>query len=204
ELGLQQRSLEDTWLFVLPSTSPANAAVSYAERLRWFAAFRATLALEGPHRRRAARALVVDPSSRVLLVEFREPRTGDVFWATPGGGVAPGESHEQALCRELVEEAGLDDVEVGRCVWTRDELFAWGDRLLRQEERFFLVRVDPFEVRPALDAAALREEGLHGSRWWTLDEIESSGETFYPRRLAPLLRGLLRDGPPSEPIDAGV
>ena len=38
ELGLQERSLHATRLFVLPSTSPANAAVSYAERLRWFRA----------------------------------------------------------------------------------------------------------------------------------------------------------------------
>ena len=36
ELGLQQRTLGDTVLFVLPSTSPANAAVHYTERLRWF------------------------------------------------------------------------------------------------------------------------------------------------------------------------
>lgn len=35
-LGLQERRLEDTQLFVLPSTSPANAAVPYDERLRWF------------------------------------------------------------------------------------------------------------------------------------------------------------------------
>jgi TDG/mug DNA glycosylase family protein len=35
-LGLQGRLLADSWLFVLPSTSPANAAVSYGERLRWF------------------------------------------------------------------------------------------------------------------------------------------------------------------------
>ncbi|MDX6515160.1 MAG: 5-formyltetrahydrofolate cyclo-ligase, partial [Gaiellaceae bacterium] len=41
ELGLQERWLEETRLFVLPSTSPANAAVPYAERLRWFAALRA-------------------------------------------------------------------------------------------------------------------------------------------------------------------
>lgn len=40
ELGLQQRRLTDTQLFVLPSTSPANAAVSYEERLRWFSALR--------------------------------------------------------------------------------------------------------------------------------------------------------------------
>jgi double-stranded uracil-DNA glycosylase len=36
EHGLQERRLGDTLLFVLPSTSPANAAVPYEERLRWF------------------------------------------------------------------------------------------------------------------------------------------------------------------------
>ena len=35
-LGVQERRLGEAQLFVLPSTSPANAAVSYAERLRWF------------------------------------------------------------------------------------------------------------------------------------------------------------------------
>jgi TDG/mug DNA glycosylase family protein len=36
ELGAQQRRLGATELFVLPSTSPANAAVPWEERLRWF------------------------------------------------------------------------------------------------------------------------------------------------------------------------
>jgi hypothetical protein len=36
ELGLQERTLGRTTLFVLPSTSPANAAVPYEERLAWF------------------------------------------------------------------------------------------------------------------------------------------------------------------------
>ena len=40
EHGLQERQLGETLLFVLPSTSPANAAVPYAERLRWFKALR--------------------------------------------------------------------------------------------------------------------------------------------------------------------
>ena len=38
EHGVQERRLGDTALFVLPSTSPANAAVPWAERLRWFRA----------------------------------------------------------------------------------------------------------------------------------------------------------------------
>jgi TDG/mug DNA glycosylase family protein len=38
--GLQERVLGATQLFVLPSTSPANAAVPWAERLRWFRSLR--------------------------------------------------------------------------------------------------------------------------------------------------------------------
>jgi len=38
EHGLQERRLGETALFVLPSTSPANAAVPWEERLRWFRA----------------------------------------------------------------------------------------------------------------------------------------------------------------------
>ena len=44
QFGLQERRLGDTLLFVLPSTSPANAAVGWDERLRWFAELRRLLA----------------------------------------------------------------------------------------------------------------------------------------------------------------
>jgi double-stranded uracil-DNA glycosylase len=42
-LGRQERRLSGTSLWVLPSTSPANAAVSWDERLRLFRALRASL-----------------------------------------------------------------------------------------------------------------------------------------------------------------
>jgi TDG/mug DNA glycosylase family protein len=40
EHGLQDEPLDGTALFVLPSTSPANAAVPWDERLRWFRALK--------------------------------------------------------------------------------------------------------------------------------------------------------------------
>ena len=40
EHGLQARKLGATALFVLPSTSPANASVPWDERLRWFQGLR--------------------------------------------------------------------------------------------------------------------------------------------------------------------
>jgi TDG/mug DNA glycosylase family protein len=54
-LGLQERRLGDTRLFVLPSTSPANAAVPWAERLRWFRALQELAT--GPAGRLEARRL---------------------------------------------------------------------------------------------------------------------------------------------------
>ena len=42
--GLQDARLGETLLFVLPSTSPANAAVPWDERLRWFRALRSLVA----------------------------------------------------------------------------------------------------------------------------------------------------------------
>jgi G:T/U-mismatch repair DNA glycosylase len=44
---MQERRLGETALFVLPSTSPANAAVPWDERLRWFQAFFDALSTKG-------------------------------------------------------------------------------------------------------------------------------------------------------------
>jgi ADP-ribose pyrophosphatase YjhB (NUDIX family) len=154
--------------------------------------------------REAARALVLDPDDRVLLVRFVHPNTGDEFWATPGGGLDPGEDLETGLRRELREETGLDEIELGPVVWTRREEFEWEDRLLDQAERIVLVRAPRFDPAPQLSPEQLRTEGVHELRWWTLDALERSGAVFYPTRLAHFLGRLLEDGPPAAPIDVGV
>lgn len=199
ELGVQKRRLADTQLFVLPSTSPANAAVPYAERLRWFQelAGRST----GKPLREAVRAIVIDPTERVLLVRFEA--FGDTWWCPPGGGVETDESPEQAIVRELAEESGLDAVDLGPCIWTRTHWFAGMARHGGQTERIYLVRSGEFEPAPA-SLEELAAEGVVEQRWWTIDEIESSDEAFAPTRLAELLRELDEQGPPAEPIDVGV
>jgi hypothetical protein len=65
------------------------------------------------------------------------------------------------------------------------------------------VRTGRFEPEPHLSPEQLRAEYVFGVRWWTLEEIEESEEEFAPTRLAGLLRALLADGPPGEPIDVG-
>lgn len=197
ELGAQRRTLGDVGLFVLPSTSPANAAVPYPERLRWFRELNAWLE---PVDRAAARALVLDRHDRVLLVQFRDEE-GQVWWATPGGGIDGGESAEAAIRRELVEEAGLVDFELGPEIGRREHVFAWLGRILRQRERIFLVRVEEHEPAPTADLPA---EQVFAVRWWTPAELDSATETLVPARLAQFVGELLADGPPAGPIDVGV
>jgi TDG/mug DNA glycosylase family protein len=200
ELGVQGRKLGDTQLFVLPSTSPANAAVPWLERERWFQELAGRSS--GRPLRRGVRALIVDPADRVLLVRFDFP--DKQVWTQPGGGANPGESDEQALRRELAEECGLREFELGPCIWTRTHWTAgmagWGG----QEERIYLVRTDAFDPTPEWTPAQLAEEGMGAQRWFTRSELREAGLIFAPRRLPELVVELLANGPGLDSIDVGV
>jgi TDG/mug DNA glycosylase family protein len=185
ELGPQWRTLGPTALYVLPSTSPANAAVPYDERLRWFRALKEWLE---PVQREAVRALLVDADDRIMLVQYENPATHATWWGTPGGGIEPGEDHQTALRRELREELGLEEFDAGPLVWTHERTFPWAQRLMHQVNDVYLVRVDAHEPQPTIDLA---EEGVAGYRWWTMEEIETTNERVTPPEFLKRVRTIL-------------
>jgi 8-oxo-dGTP pyrophosphatase MutT (NUDIX family) len=157
--------------------------------------------------RQAVRALLVTPDQHILLVRFEFPDA--TVWSLPGGGLDPGETYVDALHRELIEEVGLYDPVVGTHVWNREHLIAHLDgQWDGQRDRYYVVEThERFEPRPALSREQLRAEGLHELRWWHLDDIESAttdGVWFSPRSLGSLLRSLVTDGAPAEPLDTGI
>ena len=165
--------------------------------------------------RSAARAVILDSASRILLVRWDFPDRPELgsppmsVWGTPGGGVEPDEDTFDALRRELAEELGLDDVTIGPQIWERVHIIPFIDgRWDGQHDRFYLIEVDPFEPAPRLSIEQLRAEHLFHIRWWTQDELGSfvptETELFAPRRLPQLVAALLTDGVPTSPIETGV
>jgi 8-oxo-dGTP pyrophosphatase MutT (NUDIX family) len=153
--------------------------------------------------RRGARAIVLDPDDRILLVGFHY--RGSTLWETPGGGLLEGETHEQAARRELLEETGLEVGDLGPVVWTRTFLESFGEgRWDGQEDSFFFVRAPAFDPTPRLSPEALAAEGMIDVRWWELGELEAADAILVPSRLPALVRELILHGPPAEPVDVGV
>lgn len=151
--------------------------------------------------------MLLTADDSVLLVRFEFP-TG-TMWALPGGGLDPGEDHLTALRRELVEEVGLYDADIGPHIWSREHIIPFIDGMWDgQRDRYHHVPVPVrFEPTPALSWQQLRDERLHELRWWSIEEIVTAAEAgvrFAPGRLGELLQDLAAKGLPAAPVDTGV
>jgi 8-oxo-dGTP pyrophosphatase MutT (NUDIX family) len=148
----------------------------------------------GAVERHSAKVILVSTDDRVLLFKGRDPAASERgwFWFPPGGGVHAHETAREAARREVAEEVGLDlsDRELGPVVLRRKTSFSFEGATYEQDEVYFVVRVEHFDV--ATDGWSEQERrAISGHRWWHLQDLATTDETVFPEGLVELLqRGL--------------
>lgn len=169
-------------------------------------------------RRQAARAVILDPGGRVLLLKARDPfdpRKGS-WWELPGGGMEPGESSGSAAAREVVEETGLTSVEMGPCLWQHDAQFVFAGLRFDQLEHIHVAYFAGSESGSGSGVGeAYKPGGLEmleamafgGFEWWSADalmDMVSAGALVIPPWLSAQLPVFLESGPWDEPRHMGA
>lgn len=147
--------------------------------------------------RRAARVILLDADDRLLLVRGHD--AGEVtrtWWFTVGGGLAPGEEARIGAVREVREETGLVLAEsaLQGPVLRRTAIFDFARVTCRQDEEFFLARVESGTAMSTDAWTRLERAVLDELRWWHLEELEEAvgrGVTVYPAPLVEIARDLL-------------
>ena len=191
ELGVQERTLGETRLFVLPSTSPANAAVPWAERLHWFqelaAARRGCRRASACARARRRRATAATLLSATATSTRR-------WWITPGGGIGAGRDATRTRCAaSCARSSGSRDFELGPLLWTREHVVRATSPAIcgQREQRLSRPRR---RVRPRDRSSTSRPRRARGARW---SRSTRSSEPTSSRRGAGGALRADRDGSPT-------
>ncbi len=145
-------------------------------------------------KRAAARALVFNSKSEILLIKIKVPDTGWTGWITPGGGIDLIETPIDSLKRELWEELGISEgFQMGTLVGKRRHNFRFFGREIDQTEFFYPVFLDPHSppiLKALNDIEDYEKQSFVELRFWSFEALKQTSELISPPTLVSFLEWL--------------
>ena len=142
-----------------------------------------------PRKERRGARVIVTCADSVLLMSDSDPGVpGSSWWVTPGGGLEPGDTSRDAAARELFEETGhrCDARDLVGPVARRRAVHGYSDRILVQDEEFFLLQVDERFTVSTVGFTQGERLRMGGWRWLRRDQLGSA--EVWPAGLPEVLR----------------
>ena len=122
-------------------------------------------------------------------------------WFTVGGGAEPAESLVDCARREVREETGFAEIDLGPAVWTRAApgALASGEVVMFKETYFVAHCVGGELSRAGWEAH--EHDLVDDMRWWALDDLAASAELVFPACFVELASEIIAGCYPNEPLD---
>lgn len=125
---------------------------------------------------------VLIENDSILLVQLKSPVTNKLIWTPPGGGLEFGETMNECLKREFVEETGID-IEV-KTLFHVNELIKQPYHAI---EFYFTVKASGGSLKAGYDPELPDDrQMLQDVQWKLIDDIASL--SFAPESLANKIR----------------
>ena len=121
----------------------------------------------------------------MLLFRFRFPaRSGiEIFWATPGGALDPGEDYLEAAQRELIEETGFDLALSGPFHQRTARFETPKGEQVEAAEEYFAARAPHKEIDRS-GWSAFENQIMTEAQWWSHSDLSQTDEEVRPREIA--------------------
>lgn len=165
--------------------------------------------------RNVVRVLLLNEEQKFLLAKIdgsnwnlrkKDGSPFSIHWMTLGGKIEENEDVFSAAKREIFEEAGITDLNIGPVIWIED-YYLWFNNELAHYKNTYVVAHTKQKTLSFENFTENEKQYIIDMKWFSYDEIKESKESIHPAHpllLKTYLPDILKGNYPKIPLNFSV